>query len=641
MKLSIIIVSYNVKFFLEQCLHSIINATNNIDAEIIVVDNHSVDNSSGMVKKKFPHVHLISNTENIGFSKANNQAIRISKGEFVLLLNPDTLVEEDAIRKAMEFIQKDSDIGAVSVQMIDGQGKFLNESKRGIPDFRTSLCKFLGLHKLFPKSKIFNNYYLGYKAKDERHEIKILVGAFMFVNKKILDKVGLFDEQFFMYWEDTDLSMRINEKGYKNYYLGDIKMIHYKGESNKRHTIRFTLRFNRSMIAFVEKHFNKHILFLPLIRIATIVKVLVVFIKNFFKTFLSSIIDFCLIYLGILIFTDFWEQNYASYPFTELFTDILIPIYIMIWLISLFLNGAYEKPFKINRVARGVILGLLIIATFSNFFNAIRFSRTVILFSSISVFFTFIITRFFYRILFYKDLDIAEKRSLNLLLLSEKSEFQRAKYIVDNSKHNIKLVGYVNSNGKNGALGKETDIKNLIKKYKIDELVFSSKDLSIKEIINKLISLKKYNLKFKVLPENSDFLIGSNSRETLGDYYSFDSNWELNKKRSKRNKRIVDFVFSFLFLLLTPFIIWFSNSPSKFLKNMLNILKGHKTFVGFSEIYKSHFPNIKKGILTPISYQINKNFDSDTIRNINMRYAKDYNAWGDIYIILRCLNQLG
>ena len=325
MKLSVIIVSYNVKYFLEQCLSSVIKATQNLETEIIVVDNNSVDESAEMVEKKFPNITLIHNKENVGFSKANNQAILQAKGEFILLLNPDTLVEEDALEKSVTFMSDNKEAGAVGVQMVDGKGKFLDESKRGVPNFRTSLFKFLGFHRFFPKSKLLNHYYLGFFEKDQRHEVEILVGAFMLIKKSVLDKVGLLDEQFFIYWEDTDLSIRISETGYKNYYLGDVKIIHYKGESNKRHTLDFTIGFNRSMLAFVKKHFSKHLLFLPLIRIATMVKSLMVIIRDFFKTFIDPIIDFSLMYLSLLYFTNFWDANYAIYPFTETLTNIIIP----------------------------------------------------------------------------------------------------------------------------------------------------------------------------------------------------------------------------------------------------------------------------------------------------------------------------
>ena len=641
MKLSVIIVSYNVKFFLEQCLRSCIKATQNLEAEIIVVDNNSVDESTEMVKKKFPNISLIHNQKNVGFSKANNQAILKAKGEFILLLNPDTLVEEDAFEKATFFMSEEKEVGAVGVQMIDGKGEFLDESKRGIPNFQTSIFKFLGLHKFFPNSKILNNYYLGNLDKNKRHEVEVLVGAFMLIRRSVLDKIGLLDEQFFMYWEDTDLCMRIVKKGYKNYYLGDVKIIHYKGESNKRHTLSFTIGFNKSMLSFVKKHFSKHLLFLPSIKVATIVKALIVLVRDFLKTFLLPIIDFSTMYFGMLFLTNYWGDNFAPYPFTETFTNLVLPSYIVVWIISLFFSGAYDKPFRISRVARGIIFGLLVIAAFSNFINVIRFSRVIIIVGGILAFSLFVVLRFLYRILSHQDMDIAEKRVINLLLLSEKVEFRRAEEIIANSKHNTQLIGYLNQKGENGALGSFSEINEIIKKYKIDEVVFASFDISFKNIIKWLISLSETSLNFKILPENSHFLIGSNSRETLGDYYSPDSNWELSKISNKRNKRVIDFIFSFLFLIFCPILMWFSNSPTLFLKNMIAILRAERTFVGFNEKYESHFPNIRKGILFPTSHLKRKNFDSKEVRNINMRYAKDYSSRNDLYIIFKCINQLG
>ena len=641
MKLSVIIVSYNVKFFLEQCLRSCVKATQNLEAEIIVVDNNSVDESTEMVKEKFPNISLIHNQENLGFSKANNQAILKAKGEFVLLLNPDTLVEEDAFEKAIFFMSERKEVGVVGVQMIDGKGKFLDESKRGIPDFQTSFLKFLGIHKFFPNSQTLNNYYLGNLDKDKRHEVDVLAGAFMLIRKSVLNVVGRLDEQFFMYWEDTDLCMRIADKGYKIYYLGDIKIIHYKGESNKRHTLNFTIGFNKSMLSFVKKHFSKHPLFLPLIKLAILVKVLIVLVRDFFKTFLLPIIDFFTMYFGILFLTNYWGKNFAPYDFAETFTNLVLPFYIVVWIISLFFSGAYDKPFRINRVARGVIFGLLIIAAFSNFINVIRFSRVIIIAGGFLVFSLFVILRFLYRILSHQDVDIAEKRVMNLLLLSEKKEFQRAGEIIANSKHNTQLIGYLNKRGENGALGSFSEINKIIKKHKIDEVVFASFDIRFKDIIKWLISLSGTSLNFKILPEKSYFLIGSNSRETLGDYYSPDSNWELSKTSNKRNKRVLDFILSFLFLIFSPILMWFSNSPTLFLKNMIGILRAEKTFVGFNKKYESHFPNIRKGILFPTSCIKQEDLDSKEIRNINMRYAKDYSARNDVYIILKCINQLG
>ncbi len=234
MELSIIIVNYNVKHFLEQCLNSVYKATNGIEAEIIVIDNNSVDGSLNLIREKFKDVILVSNKKNTGFSVANNQGIKMAKGNNILLLNPDTVVQEDTFIKCLEFLDNHKDAGALGVKMYDGNGRFLPESKRGLPTPLVAFYKIFGLAYLFPQSKVFGNYHLGFLSKNEDHKVDILSGAFMMIKKEVLEKVGLLDEAFFMYGEDIDLSYKALKKGYSNYYLGDVKIIHFKGESTDK-----------------------------------------------------------------------------------------------------------------------------------------------------------------------------------------------------------------------------------------------------------------------------------------------------------------------------------------------------------------------------------------------------------------------
>ena len=216
MKLSVIIVNYNVKHFLEQCLNSVRIAAKHVDCDVWMVDNNSVDHSVEMTQKKFPEVKIIANKVNTGFSVANNQAIKKSNSDYVLLLNPDTVVEEYTFKMVVDFMDEHPDAGGLGVKMLDGNGNFLPESKRGLPTPAVAFYKIFGLSSIFPKSKIFGKYHLGYLDKNETHAVDILSGAFMLMRKKTLDEVGLLDETFFMYGEDIDLSYRIIKSGYKN-----------------------------------------------------------------------------------------------------------------------------------------------------------------------------------------------------------------------------------------------------------------------------------------------------------------------------------------------------------------------------------------------------------------------------------------
>lgn len=257
MKLSIIIVSYNVNFFLEQCLHSIYNACTSIDTEIIVIDNNSNDNTVGYLENIFPAVRFISNKENIGFGKANNQGLAIATGEYILFLNPDTLISPTMLANTVSFLEKNPQAGATGVRMLDGLGNFAPESKRSFPSASVALYKLLGLDSLFPKSKIFGQYALGFLDAHTTHEVDILSGACMFFSKKVLDKIGGFDEVFFMYGEDIDLSYRAIVAGYKNYYLGEYPIIHFKGESSKKGSSTYIRNFYGAMNLFIKKHYQK------------------------------------------------------------------------------------------------------------------------------------------------------------------------------------------------------------------------------------------------------------------------------------------------------------------------------------------------------------------------------------------------
>lgn len=258
MKLSVVIVNYNVKEELTFCLSSVQQALQDIEGEVFVVDNHSADGSCDVIKTLFPWVTLIENAENLGFARANNIAIKKSCGEYVLLLNPDTVVEQDTFSKMLAFMDEHDNCGGLGVKMLDAQGTFLPESKRGIPTPWVAFCKLFGLYKLFPKSEKCNRYYLSNIPQDLVAEVEILAGACMLLRKSVLDEVGLLDETYFLYGEDVDISYRILQAGYKNYYFPETSIIHLKGASTKKLEVKSVREFYRSMEIFCERHFTQY-----------------------------------------------------------------------------------------------------------------------------------------------------------------------------------------------------------------------------------------------------------------------------------------------------------------------------------------------------------------------------------------------
>lgn len=255
MKLSVIIVNYNVKYFLEHCLCSVLKATRHIDAEILVVDNHSTDGSRDYLSQRFHTVRFLWNDTNLGFAKANNLALKQAIGEHILFLNPDTIIPEEGLEQCLRFFAERSDCGALGVHMIDGSGAFLRESKRSFPTPSNAFFKMTGLASLFPHSRYFSGYYAGHVAEHETAAVDVLSGAFLMVSRKIINRVQGFDEDFFMYGEDIDLSYRIRQTGFRNFYLGETTIIHFKGESTCKHTQTYTRNFYGAMRLFVKKHY--------------------------------------------------------------------------------------------------------------------------------------------------------------------------------------------------------------------------------------------------------------------------------------------------------------------------------------------------------------------------------------------------
>ena len=281
--LSVIIVNYNVKYYLEQCLEAVRRASQGLQIEVIVVDNLSTDGSIPYLRERFPEVTFIENKENVGFARANNQAIRMSAGKYVLLLNPDTIVAVHTLNDFIRFMDSHPEAGGAGAYMLRTDGTFAPESRRGLPTPFVAFCKMSGLAALLPQSRVFGRYYMRYLNENEVNEIEIISGACMLLRREALDKVGLLDEDFFMYGEDIDLSYRILKGGYKNYFL-PTRMLHYKGESTEKSSFRYTYTFYQAMRLFFRKHYAHYSFLVSLpINVAIWVRSFMAYIGNQFK----------------------------------------------------------------------------------------------------------------------------------------------------------------------------------------------------------------------------------------------------------------------------------------------------------------------------------------------------------------------
>lgn len=643
MKLSIIIVNYNVAYFLEQCLSSVFQSRCKSAIEVIVIDNASIDRSADMVKTKFPQVLWIANQENVGFSRANNQGIAMAKGEFVLLLNPDTVVEEETLSKVIHQMEEDESIGGLGVRMVDGKGNFLPESKRGLPTPSVAFYKIFGLSSLFPKSRIFGKYHLGYLDPQKTHEVDVLSGAFMCLRKSVLEAIGYLDETFFMYGEDIDLSYRITKAGFKNLYFPETTIIHYKGESTKKSSVNYVLVFYKAMSIFAKKHFkqNHAALFSAMIHLGIFIRASFAVINRGIKRIFPILWTGGTLLLGLYLLTLPWKNQHISFPSSAF--SLLIPGYFLLWSSTNLLFGTYDPPFNIAKAIKGTLVGtLIILATYALLPKDLQFSRLYILLGGLWFIAWTFVDRFIQFYLFRQENGWNPLRKNRFLIIGDSDEYHRIKNLLIQNIQDIDYVHgvYVKEPYLEAKVSEEIWIDTLpFEDY--DEVVFSAKNLDASKIIFYMSQLKFKTLDFKIAQPEADFIIGSNSIDTQGEAYRVNIN-SLSRPENLRSKRFVDFMSALIFLLLSPFIIWIYTNKRRFLQNTFNVLISRKTWIGFAENKNQKtdpfLPRIKTGVLTPTD--LHEGSSPEQQDKFNLIYARDYAVMQDVKFFLQSIPKL-
>lgn len=643
MQLSVIIVNYNVRYFLEQALLSVERAVKGIDAEVWVVDNNSADSSVEMVRKRFPWVRLIANDGNPGFSVANNQAIRESTGKHVLLLNPDTVVEEDTFRRCLDFMDDHPECGGLGVRMIDGRGQFLPESKRGLPTPWVAFTKAFGLASLFPESRRFNHYHLGYLAEDETHEVEVLAGAYMWMRRETLDKVGLLDETFFMYGEDIDLSYRIIKGGYKNYYYPGTSIIHYKGESTKRGSLNYVRVFYQAMIIFADKHFaGTQARFLVwMMQLAIYLRAAMTVVANVWRSLRFPLLEGVGIYVGLRVLKTLWANYHFGDPgyFDETVNYIHFPAYTLFWVGSVFLSGGYDRPFELGRTIKSLAVGTLaLFAIYGLLPESFRPSRALLLLGAAWATTWILLVRGAVHLLQFGHLHFRERREERLLIVGSAEEAERTLSLLQRAGAVRNYLGRI-------APGQETDseivgradrLEQLAELYRAEELIFCSADLSNEQIQRWMTRLGPAR-QYRILPEASSSIIGSHRSDSQGTLYTINVNLRINDPASRRAKWLFDRGVALLSLLLFPVLIFVVGTKMEFFANAFGVLFGRKTWVGYAggKSFTEALPQLKPSVFN--SATADKVEDAETLRHLNFLYARDYSVGDDWRIFVRCL----
>ena len=640
MQLSVIIVNYNVRYFLEQALRSVERAGAGIEMEVFVVDNNSADDSVEMVRRDFPWVRLIARTDNPGFSIANNQAIRLSKGKHVLLLNPDTVVREDTFSACLNFMEAHPRCGGLGVRMIDGAGRFLPESKRGLPTPWVAFTKAFGLARIFPKSQRFNHYHLGYLPEMATNQVEVLAGAFMWMRREALEEVGLLDEQFFMYGEDIDLSYRLIKGGWENWYYPETSIIHYKGESTKRGSLNYVRTFYQAMIIFARKHFvGRNQTFLVAgMRLAIYLRASLSLIFGFWRKWRLPITDATGIYLGLVALKTIWAQYHfqdADY-YDDRILYLHFPAYCLMWLLGIFLAGGYDRPQETGRLVRGLgVSTLLLLAIYGLLPGELRPSRALLILGAAWATAWTLSLRLLHSFLRSGNFRLGEDEEQRLLIVGSEQEAERTLQLLRTAGARRNYLGRVDPGPAAARL------PELIQLYRAEELIFCSADIPNTQIQAWMSDLGP-QLQYRILPEASSSIIGSHRSDRRGTLYTIDISLRIDQPMQRRAKWLFDKGLALLLLISWPLTIWMVQDRLGYLGNIMRVLRGQRSWVAYApaDPQRQLLPELKEGILHPATGH-SSDIDVNTLHRLNLLYARDYAIGDDWGLVIRNFKRLG
>lgn len=654
MKLSVIIVNYNVKEYLQNLLYSLDKAAAGIQYEVIIVDNASDDGSVELLKDKFPYVKLIVNDKNLGFGKANNIGLALSKGEFILLINPDTIIQEDTLTKLLSFFKLNNQIGLAGCKILNPDGTLQLACRRSFPGPWTSFCKVTGLSNLFPNSRFFARYNLTYLDENKSYEVDAISGSFMMMRRKVYEIVGGFDEQFFMYGEDLDLCFRVQKAGFKNFYVHDTQIIHYKGESTRRSNLDETRVFYNAMHLFVKKHLSSSFIVELILRSAINFRKIIAFAGRKKNTLLFLAFDFLLFDLSLYISEKIYSSvsDWKGFPENDLLTVFTLPasFYVLIALLS----GDYKKD-KLSVLKNlGVLaVSFILLTSLTFFFKQFAYSRAVVIILFIILFFTLsiwrIVAKLVFKIGWEKD-HLKEKRTLivgtNELSLKIASKLKK-KYT---DFHTV--AGLISASNKEigqtfqgfEVLGSIQYVKKIIGSKKINEVIFSS-ELSYNQMMEIVSDCQNLNVEFKIIGDDLDFIVGKTKVSLLDDLPLIELTYSITNPLQRFMKRAFDICLStavlFSFYPLIYFISKLNAKETDFRNIILqvpSVFKGTKSFVGPAFLDSESELYLGKPGLT--GFWFTEDVNKDDVKKLNILYAKNQNIWLDLEIIGRTITKI-
>jgi len=653
--LSIITVNYNVKEFLQNLIHSIHKAAGSLSYEIIIVDNASSDGSVDFISDKFPEVKLISNNENLGFGKANNQGLKIAEGKFILLINPDAIVSEDTFTKMISFFETHPSVGLAGCKILNPDGTLQLACRRSFPGPWTSFCKVTGLSSLFPNSGLFARYNLTYKDENESYEVDAISGSFMMMRKEVYENTGGFDEDYFMYGEDLDLCYRIQQAGYQVYYVHETQIIHYKGESTRRSSLDETKFFYDAMHLFVKKHLSSSLLVQFILRTAIGIRKILSFLGKRKLIFLAIILDFIFFNLSLIISESIYQSIRTWRGFPQFSFPIVFTIPALSYILVASVYGVYRREsLSILKTLAASFTSFFIVSSLTFFFKDFAYSRAIVIITYVLLFVMLVL----WRVILKLGFKIGIKRDLylrrrTLIVGINEAAVKIADTLKLKQTDYHTIAGLISRTPKDigkklgewEVVGSIENIIKVIREKEIDEVIFSPQELSYSQMMSVVSDSQNENTEFKIIGNNLDFLIGKASVSVLDELPLIGIKYNITNPVMKFFKALFDYSLAmFVLFLVYPFIYLTAKLSSRnsdfsqFILKVPSVLSGRMSFVGpknpsgYKDLYLG-----KKG-LTGLWYI--ENVEKKDEEKLDILYAKNQNIWFDLEILAKSLNKM-
>jgi GT2 family glycosyltransferase len=650
-KISVIIVNYNVREFLHQSIISLKKALRGIPSEIIVVDNASDDGSNEMVQNKFPGVQLISMKTNSGFAAANNAALKVARGKYLFLLNPDTIVQEDTVSVMLNFMEEHPDAGMAGCKVLNPDGTFQLPCRRGFLTPWTALTKIIGLGSLFPSFRLFGGYNITYRSTEETYSVDAISGSCMFVRREAYENVGGLDESYFMYGEDLDWCYRILRAGWKVYYVHSTQIIHYRGESTKRSNVDEMKMFYEAMHIFVQKHYHSSPVTLALLRLSIGAVSFAAFISALLRPWKAALIDWFLID-GSLVLAEYVRRGkifaYPDYAYPVIFS---IPAIIVI--ANLYSMGVYTtRKLSVSRTILAVGSGYIILSALTAFFKTYAFSRMIVLFSGLFVMILLPLWRFLLRRSGRRFVHEGLLGMRTALVGTDAKACELLKKLRTAPQSGYEIIGLIGTSHKDvgeklsgiPVLASIENINKAIHEYRLSDIIFAPDSIPYSQILSIMSHVRESGVAFHLVPNTMDVVVGKTSIDILDQMPLVQLSFNISKPFHRFNKRIFDILLSgLLFIIVCPilYVFHFKKLQDPFFRRLVDVLKGRRSFVGpYIELTTPESRNIfigKPGLTGLAQLKGIQNLSAEEMAQYNLYYARHQSILTDGEILFRTL----